>query len=155
MSPTIHLTQEPETVDFPATYYVFVERDGNIPANAPGAWQTVQKFAPSLMAHNQITGAAAFYKPTKEIYRAGFMLAAPPADLPEGLSYEKVSGGKYARFTLTGPFDQLPGANTRAFEIVAEKKIALRDDFNIEHYLTDPSSTPADENVTAILFPAA
>jgi DNA gyrase inhibitor GyrI len=71
------------------------------------------------------------------------------------LSYEKVSGGKYARFTLTGPFDQLPGANTRAFEIVAEKKIALRDDFNIEHYLTDPSSTPADENVTAILFPAA
>jgi predicted transcriptional regulator YdeE len=155
MSTTIQLTQEPETIDFPATHYVFVERVGNIPANAPGAWQTVQKFAPALMAHSQIRGAAAFYKPTKGIYRAGFMLAAPPADLPEGLSYEKVSEGKYVRFTLTGPFSQLPEANTRAFGIVAEKKIALRDDFNVEHYLTDPSSTPADENITALLFPVA
>ncbi len=155
MSVTIHLTQEPEIVDFPATHYVFVERAGNIPANAPGAWQTVQKFAPALMAHNQIRGAAAFYKPTKGIYRAGFLLAAPPADLPEGLNYEKVSGGKYVRFTLTGPFDQLPEANTRGFQIVAEKEIVLRDDFNIEHYLTDPGSTPADENVTALLFPVA
>jgi predicted transcriptional regulator YdeE len=155
MLTTLNLTNEPETVEFPATHYVFVERVGNIPANAPGAWQTVQKFAPALMAHNQITGAAAFYKPTKGIYRAGFMLAAEPADLPEGLSYEKVSGGKYVRFTLDGPFDHLPEANTRAFGIVAEKKIALRDDFNIEHYLTDPSTTPADENVTAILFPVA
>jgi predicted transcriptional regulator YdeE len=155
MNPTIQLTQEPETIDFPATHYVFLERIGNIPANAPGAWQKVQKFAPALMANNRITGAAAFYKPTKGIYRAGFMLAAPPADLPEGLSYEKVSGGKYVRFTLTGPFDQLPEANTRAFGIVAEKKIALRDDFNVEHYLTDPGNTPADENVTELLFPVA
>jgi predicted transcriptional regulator YdeE len=155
MNRTIHLTEEAETIDLPAAHYVFIERVGNIPANAPGAWQVVQKLAPTLMAHNQITGAAAFYKATKGIYRAGFLLAAPPVDLPEGLSYEQVSGGKYARFTLTGPFDQLPEANTRAFGIVAEKKIALRDDFNIEHYLTDPQTTPADENVTALLFPAA
>jgi predicted transcriptional regulator YdeE len=155
MNKTINLTEEAETINFPAAHYVFVERVGNIPANAQGAWQTVQKFAPALMAHNQMTGAAAFYKPTKGIYRAGFLLAAAPTNLPEGLSYEKVSGGKYARFTLTGPFDQLPEANTRAFHIVAEKKIALRDDFNIEHYLTDPSTTPAEKNVTALLFPVA
>jgi hypothetical protein len=49
----------------------------------------------------------------------------------------------------------LPEANTRAWGIVKEKKIALRDDFNIEHYLTDPHTTPADQNVTAILFPTA
>jgi DNA gyrase inhibitor GyrI len=108
-----------------------------------------------LVAHNQIVGATAFYKPAKGIYRAGFMLSAPPVQLPQGLTYEKISGGKYARFTLTGPFDQLPAANTRAFQIVAGKKIALRDDFNIEQYLTDPSTTPADQNVTAILLPTA
>lgn len=150
---TLHLTAEPETVDFPATHYVFIERIGNIPANASQAWETVEKFAAALMAHNQITGAAAFYKPAQGIYRAGFMLSAPPVNLPTELTYEELGGGKYARFTLTGPFDHLPEANTRAFQIVAEKKLALRDDFNIEHYLTDPRTTPADQNVTAILFP--
>jgi DNA gyrase inhibitor GyrI len=155
MTTTINLTHEPESVDFPAVHYVFLERVGNIPANAPQAWHTVEKFAAGLMQNNQITGAAAFYKPAQGIYRAGFMLAAPPANLPAELTYEKMNGGKYARFTLTGPFDHLPEANTRAFGIVAEKKIALRDDFNIEHYLTDPRTTPADQNVTALLFPTA
>lgn len=153
MNATLNLTHEPQPVDFPAGHYVFLERIGNIPANAPQAWHAVQAMAPKIGAHNQITGAAAFYKPAKGIYRAGFLLAAPPVDLPEGLSYEKAGGGKYVRFTLTGPFDQLPEANSRAFAVVAEKKIPLRDDFNIEHYLTDPRTTPAEENVTAILFP--
>ncbi len=153
MITTINLTQEPETINFPAAHYVFVERIGNIPTNAPQTWKTVEPLTAEILKHNQITGAAALYKPTKGIYRAGFMLAAPPVNLPAGLSYEKLNGGKYARFTLTGPFDQLPEANTRAFGIVAEKNIPLRDDFNIEHYLTDPRTTPAEQNVTAILFP--
>jgi predicted transcriptional regulator YdeE len=155
MPATINLTTDPETIDFPATHYVFVERLGSIPSNAPEAWKTVEKFASVLDSHNQITGAAAFYKPSKGIYRAGFMLSAPPVNLPAELTYEKVSSGNYARFTLTGPFDQLPEANTRAWGIVRERNIALRDDFNIEHYLTDPRTTPADQNVTAILFPTA
>jgi DNA gyrase inhibitor GyrI len=155
MSATVQLSHESGIVDFPPAHYVFVERIGNIPANAPQAWHTVEKFAAALSQHNQITGAAAFYKPAKGIYRAGFLLAAAPVDLPQGLSYERMNGGKYARFTLSGPFDQLPEANTRAFAIVAEKKIALRDDFNIEHYLTDPRTTPAEQNITAILFPTA
>lgn len=155
MPATINLTTEPEAINFPAAHYVYVERVGIIPLNAPQAWQIVQKLVPELMAHNQITGAAALYKPSKGIYRAGFMLSAPPVNLPAELTYEKLRGGKYARFTLTGPFDHLPEANTRASAIVKEKKIALRDGFNIEQYLTDPSTTPADQNVTAILFPTA
>jgi predicted transcriptional regulator YdeE len=152
---TLQMTPEPETVDFPPVHYVFVERVGNIPANAPQAWKSIEPLAPAILAHNQITGAAAFYKPSHGIYRAGFLLAAPPSQLPEGLSYETVKGGKYARFTITGPFDQLPEATSRAFAIVAEKKIPLRDDFNIEHYLTDPRTTPPGQNVTAIFFPIA
>lgn len=66
MTTTFNLTHEPETVDFPATHYVFIERIGNIPANAPQAWHTVEKFAAALMQQNQITGAAAFYKPARE-----------------------------------------------------------------------------------------
>lgn len=155
MNSTINLTQEPETIDFPAGHYVFIERVGNIPANAPGAWHAFEKFMPAIMQRNQVTGPAAFYRPEKGIYRAGFLLAAPPVDLPDELTYEKTNGGRYARFTLTGPFDQLPEANTQAAQIVIGKKIHLRDDFYIERYLTDPSHTPAEKNVTEILFPLA
>ena len=155
MPATIDLTREPGAIDFPAAHYVFIERVGNIPANAPQAWHTVEKFAGVLMPHNQITGAAALYKPAEGIYRAGFLLAAAPVDLPAELTYEKINGGKYTRFTLRGPFDHLPEANTRAFGIAAEEKIPMRDDFFIEHYLTDPRTTPAHQNVTALLFPTA
>jgi len=153
MTATINLTQVPDAIELPASHYVFIERTGNIPANAPQAWKSIEPFAGLLSRHNKITAAAALYKPTKGIYRAGFMLAAPPVNLPPELSYEKLTGGHYARFTLTGPFNQLPEANTRAFAIVAEEKIRLRDDFNIERYLTDPASTPPERNVTEILFP--
>ncbi|MGD0155231.1 MAG: GyrI-like domain-containing protein [Terracidiphilus sp.] len=88
-------------------------------------------------------------------YRAGFMLATPPKNLPQGLNYAHLPAARYSRFTLTGPLEQLGEATRRAFEIVAEEKIALRDDFNIEHYVNDPMTTPADENVTEILFPTA
>lgn len=155
MPVTPHLVHEKEPIDFPAAHYVFVERVGHIPANAPGAWKIVQGLAPALMQHNKITGAAALFKPLKDVYRAGFMLSAPPAQLPDGLTYEKFPGGTYTRFTLTGPFDQLPEAHTRACAVMTDEKIALRDDFYIEHYLTDPSTTPAEQNVTAILFPIA
>lgn len=155
MTVTLHLAHENDPIHFPATHYVFVERVGNIPANAPQAWKTVEKFAPVLLQHNKITGAAAFYKPAKGIYRAGFMLSAAPVQLPDGLTYEEFSGGKYTGFTLTGPFDQLPEAHTRACAAIAEEQLALRDDFYIEHYRTDPSTTPAEQNVTAILFPIA
>jgi DNA gyrase inhibitor GyrI len=107
------------------------------------------------MAHNQITAAVSLFKPSKGIYRAGFLLATDPVNLPGELTYERIGGGRYVRFTFTGSFDQLPEAVSRAFGIVAQKKILLRDDFNIEHYLTDPRTTPAEQNVTALLFPTA
>jgi predicted transcriptional regulator YdeE len=155
MTATLNFIHESAPVDFPATHYVFVERVGHIPTNAPQAWKFVENSAAQLAPKNQITGAAAYYKPAQGVYRAGFMIAAAPVDLPAGLTYEKMPGGKYTRFTLTGPFDHLPEANACAFAILAEKKIPLRDGFNIEQYLTNPRTTPADQNVTAILFPTS
>jgi DNA gyrase inhibitor GyrI len=116
---------------------------------------TLRGLAAKILKHNRITGGAALYKTGPGIYRAGFILAAPPSHLPDGLTYAKLHGGKYSRFTLTGPYDQLPEATRRAFGIVAEKKIRLRDDFNIERYVTDPNTTPAEQSVTEILFPTA
>ncbi len=114
---------------------------------------TAHPLVPALSENNKITGYMALYKGAPKIYRAGFSIAGPPANLPDGLKYEKVKGGKYVRFELTGPYDQLPQASGRAWAIVAERKIELRDDFAIENYVNDPRVTPAEQLVTHIMVP--
>jgi len=88
-----------------------------------------------------------------KIYRAGFSIAADPVTVPEGMRYEKVPGGKYVRFVLTGPYTDLPQPTGRAWELVGEKKVEVRDDFAIENYVNDPSVTPADQLITHIMIP--
>lgn len=155
MTLEINLTAEPEVVHRPAMHYVFLERTGSIPANAQGAWQAVEKFAAQIATSGQIIGACALYRMQPEVYRAGYVVAERPASVPDGLSYEEVPGGKYARFVLRGPYSQLPEATARAFQLVGEKQVPLRDGFNIENYVTDPRTTPQEQSVTEILFPAA
>ena len=153
MSSTINLTTEPEVVTRPAFHYLYMEKTGYIPSIAQGTWQAVEKFSGQIAQHGQIVGACALYKCKPDVYRAGYVLAEPPAQVPEGLSYEEIPGGKYTRFVLTGPYSQLPEATSRAFQIAAEKGVALGDGFNIENYVTDPRTTPQDQSITEILFP--
>jgi effector-binding domain-containing protein len=153
MTSTINLTAEPEVVTRPSIHYLYIEKTGNIPANAAGAWHEAEKFALQIASLGQTIGASALYKCGPDIYRAGYILAERSASIPEGLSYEEIPGGKYTKFVLHGPYSQLPQATSRAFQLVAEKQIQLRDGFNIENYVTDPRTTPQDESITEILFP--
>lgn len=93
------------------------------------------------------------YKLTPKIYRAGVSVAAEPKNLPDEMKYEKFHGGKYSRFILTGSYSNLPEASRRVFEIVAEKKIQVRDNYCIEHYVNDPRTMPEAEWITEILVP--
>lgn len=153
MTTEINLSAEPEVVNRPAMHYVFLEKAGNIPANAQGVWQAVEKFAGQITQSGQIIGACALYDFKPEVYRAGYVLADRPASIPDGLNYEEIPGGKYVRFVLRGPYSQLPQATSRAFQFVAEKQIPLRDGFNIENYVTNPRTTPPDQSITEIMFP--
>ena len=152
---SVDLTREPDTVYWPETHYVFVEKIGPFHQSAPQAWQEAHRLIPALAEHNSITGYFSLYKVGPQIYRAGVSVAAPPVNLPAGMSYEKFPGGKYSRFVLTGPYSNLPEASGRAHNLVAEKKIPLRDGYNIENYVNDPRVTPEDKLITEILFPAA
>ena len=149
----MNFTSDPQVVNFPVTHYVFVEKTGPFQNTAPAAWQSAHAFVPELSKQNQITGYMSLYKRGPKIYRAGFALAGPPVDLPAGLAYEHFNGGKYASFVLTGPYSDLPAASGAAWNTVAEKKIAVRDDFAVENYMNDPRSTPEDELITHILIP--
>ncbi|MDQ1407112.1 MAG: hypothetical protein QOG55_2741 [Acidobacteriaceae bacterium] len=150
----MNLTETPVIVTWPETHYVFLEKIGAFQNTAPAAWGSVHQFVPAISEQNKITGYTSLYKVGPKIYRAGVSLAAAPQQVPEGLTYEKFKGGKYMKFVLTGPYSDLPKASGRVFEIVAEKKIQLRDDYCIENYATDPRVTPADKLVTEILVPA-
>ena len=149
----MNLNEHPEIVSWPETHYVFVERIGLFMENAGAAWQQAHTLAPALSENNRITGYMALYKRGPNIYRAGFSVAAPPVNVPEGLRYERFPGGKYVRFVLTGPYSDLPQASGRAWSLVGEKKIELRDDFAIENYVNDPRVTPPEQLVTHIMIP--
>lgn len=149
----MNFTENPEYVIWPEMHYVFVEKIGPFMQNAGAAWQQAHPLIPALLENNKITGYMALYKMGPKIYRAGFSLAATPVKLPEGLQYEKVHGGKYARFELTGPYDNLPQASGRAWSIAGEEKLDVRDDFAIENYLNDPRTTAPEQLVTHIMIP--
>jgi effector-binding domain-containing protein len=149
----MNLNEHPELITRPEMHYVFVERVGPFMQNAGAAWQEAHKLAPKLRENNQVTGYMALYKMGPKIYRAGFSIAAEPVKVPDGMKYEKVPGGKYARFVLTGPYTDLPQASGKAWEIVGEKKVEVRDDFAIENYVNDPNVTSADQLITHIMIP--
>jgi effector-binding domain-containing protein len=149
----MNLTEIPEIVQWPETHYVFIEKIGPFAENAGKAWQSAHQLVPALRQNNQITKYMSLYKRGSQTYRAGFAIASAPKELPAGFEYEEFKGGKYSRFVLTGPFTDLPAASGRVFEIVAENGIEMHDGFCIENYVTDPSTTPADQNVTEILIP--
>ncbi len=93
------------------------------------------------------------YKVKDKLYRAGVSLSDPPRNLPEEMEYSYFKGGKYNKFFLTGSYTLLPEACGRIFEIIHQDNIPTRDDFFIENYITDPSKTSEEENVTEILIP--
>jgi predicted transcriptional regulator YdeE len=151
----MNLTEKPESMNWPETHYVFVERVGPFMENAGQAWQTAHSLAPALAEQNQVIGCMSLYRRDAQVYRAGFMLGRAPVNLPSGFTYEKFPGGMYRRFVLTGPYSQLPEASGRVWAIVEEEGIRLREGFAIENYVNSPQATPEEDLITEILVPTA
>jgi DNA gyrase inhibitor GyrI len=149
----VKLTEEPEIVTWPEIHYVFVEKIGPFQNTAPQAWQSLHPLVPKISENNKVKGYTSLYKVESQVYRAGVSVQQEPKNLPEGVQYVKFKGGKYSRFVLTGPYSQLSEACGHVFEIVAEKKIRVRDDFGIENYVNDPRTTPEEQLITEILVP--
>jgi TetR/AcrR family transcriptional regulator, transcriptional repressor for nem operon len=151
----LQLALSTDTAVWPDTHYVFIERIGSPPVIAAQTWADLHQLVPAMARHNTIRGFLSLYKMKEQVYRAGVSLFAAPSGLPAGLGYEIFRGGKYHRFIYTGPYSRLGEATTRAIQMVRERTLSVRDDYSIEHYVTDPKTTPEDQLVTEILFPAA
>jgi len=101
------LTQVPEIVTWPETHYVFIGRKWTFPKYCTSSLARPASICSRDFRHNKITGYMSLYKVEPKIYRAGVSLAVEPRNLPEKLGYEKVKGGNYIRFVLTGPYSKL------------------------------------------------
>lgn len=151
----MNLTEKPQTVTWPKIHYVYLERVGPFETNAKQAWVDFPPLIPKIAEHNQVTAVLSLYKMGPEIYRAGVAIAAPPQQLPEGLQSMEFDGGKYSRFVLTGPYSEIGPATDHVMKIVSATKLPVREDFFIENYLNDPTTTPEQELITEILVPTA
>jgi DNA gyrase inhibitor GyrI len=149
----MNLTSTPEIIRWPETHYVYLEKVGPFQETAPAAWNQLHELVPDIADHNKITGYLSLYKVGPKVYRAGLSLAAPPQHIPDGMAYSKFKGGQYSKFVLHGPFSDLPEACGIVFGMVEAGKLQMRDDFCLEHYVTDPQETPENENIIEILIP--
>jgi len=158
----MNLTSNPELVTRPTTHYVFLQRQGPFAEVAPPTWEAMFPMLANQVEQKDIVEFLGFSgidrtKPGENamIYQAGVAVKQAPAAPLKGLQYRKVEAGKYARFLYIGPYFHIWTAFDQIFKTLAEKKIALREEFCIENYLNDPKVTPPDQLQTEILVPAA
>jgi len=159
---TMNLNKNFEIVTRPATHYVFLERQGPFAEVAPQTWDEMFPLVARQIAQSEIVEFLGLSgidrrKMGEEamIYQAGVAVSHAPKESIEGLQYRKIERGKYARFVLIGPYAHIAPAFDEAFKALAEKNIAMREEFCIENYLNDPKVTPEDQLQTEILIPAA
>jgi predicted transcriptional regulator YdeE len=153
----INLTETPTEVQWPDQHYLFVERVGPFMETAPQCWKELHMtYLPQLKENKDISIGSYYslYKTKPDmIYRAGVSVSAKPVDLPEGLRYELVVGGKYIQYTLTGSYSGLPEACGRVFQMVDGLDLDRRDAFFVEHYANSPTDTSEEDLITNILIP--
>jgi AraC family transcriptional regulator len=157
----MNLTTKLETVTRPLTHFVFLETQGPFPEVAPPLWDRLLPIVQQLDQQQirEYLGLSGIDKSKageeSMIYQAGVGLAFEPGKLSDGLRSRVVKSGKYARFSLTGPYTQIWIAFDWIFKTLAENKVALRPEFCIENYLNDPRATPEDQLRTELLVPVA
>ena len=150
------LNETPKSVMSPEGHYVFVEKIGPFSETARQAWEFLRAKAKDDLPGARKTGAMAHFRMKPEmIYRAGFLYDSKPSSLPEGLTYLKVSPGKYSKFVVTGSYAQLPQLWGKTMELVERLQLKTRDDFYIESYANDPATTAEPQLITELMIPTA
>lgn len=86
-------------------------------------------------------------------YQAGVPVAEAPKDpLPEGLAVGKSPEGRALKFIHRGSYDAMDSTYEAITNHLDEKRLEARDLF-VEHYLTDPLTTPEDNLVIEVYVP--
>eukprot|EP01031_Cornospumella_fuschlensis_P024394 gene24394-29490_t len=156
------LNEEPVEVFYPASDFIHVRKVGSFSETAQQAWKELHASLPAVLeVAGKPTGFFSLYQLDPEsVYLAGISVQGEQVDpslLPSGLSIFAFPGGKYLQFqfTLTGPYDQLPSACGRVFELIKANGVAVASEgrYFMESYANNPDTTPPDELKTHICVP--
>ena len=86
-------------------------------------------------------------------YQAGVPVAEEPkGPLPEGLTVGKSPDGRALKFIHRGSYDAMDSTYEAITNHLDEKRLEARDLF-VEHYVTDPLTTPEDNLVIEVYVP--
>ena len=86
-------------------------------------------------------------------FQAGVPVAeAPKGALPEGLAIGKSPEGKALKFMHRGSYDAMDSTYEAITNHLDERRLEARDLF-VEHYVTDPLTTPEDNLVIEVYVP--
>jgi len=86
-------------------------------------------------------------------FQAGVPVAeAPKGPLPEGLAVGKSPEGKALKFMHRGSYDAMDSTYEAITNHLDERRLEARDLF-VEHYVTDPLTTPEDNLVIEVYVP--
>jgi len=86
-------------------------------------------------------------------YQAGVPVAEEPkGPLPEGLGVGKSPEGRALKFIHRGSYDAMDSTYEAITNHLDEKRLEARDLF-VEHYVTDPLTTPEDNLVIEVYVP--
>jgi len=158
----LNMNLKPEVITRPDVHYLYFEKTGPFSEIAPLAWEEMLPRIGTYFEHKLISEFLGLSKIDQNkkgeeamIYQAGVGLLSKPETVPNGLQYQKIKSGKYARFLLKGPYPQIWIAFDQIFKVLAESQTRLRDGFCIENYLNDPKVTPEPELLSELLVPIA
>lgn len=156
----LNLTEKPEFIQSPPRQYLYLEKIGPFMVQARKAWDEFSEIVQPYKNALSMSGMAGLSKIDESkqgddrfVYQAGVFVDAAPTKVPKGLNLRTSPAGKYARFTLTGSYDQLAQAYPQIFSILEKDGIRLRNEFCAEVYLNTPENTPEEKLKTEILVP--
>lgn len=156
----VQISLPPQVVERPRSYFAFAEQSGPTAEAAKHCWLEVfTKLVPyleTLEGGNPATCTFSQYRlGDAAVYRAGVGLPSPlTGPLPEGIRCEEVSGGRFAQFSYTGPYERLGVAREQVARLAVELALAVRpDELSRQQYVTQPGAVPPDCAVTDLLVP--
>lgn len=142
------------------SHIVCVEKNGLFPEVALPAWY---ELIPQVDKHinksdiEEYLGFSTMNKLSnseKQMqYLAAVSIKNSELAVPQGLTYKKIPGGKYAKFVMIGPTHQVWPAFNLIFQLLTKKNVHLRSGACIENYLSNPELVPENELVTELLVP--
>lgn len=151
-----------EIVQFEPSLYIYKEALGPFMKTAPKVWgelHTILGDGARIGDKKKVMAGLSKCDETKEgddkfVYQAGLFLKSQLNEPVDGLETREVPGGKFAKFLLTGSYENLPKAYPAATsQVIADGHSLRNDTFFMELYLNTYGTVPNEELLTEIYVP--